>query len=86
MQTAGKLSRAVSTWPRKRQSFSKDFKVKVILEALREESTIQEIAVKHGVHPNQILQWKASVLAIEAPVVLECRMHSRMEPKAEGRK
>lgn len=47
---------------RKRQSFSKDFKAKVTLEALREESTIQEIAVKHGVQPNQILQWKASVL------------------------
>ena len=47
---------------KKRQSFSKDFKAKVTLEALREESTIQEIAVKHGVHPNQILQWKASVL------------------------
>lgn len=68
---------------RKLQSFSKDFKVKVILEALREESTVQENAVKHGVYPNQILQWKASVLAIGAPVVLECRMHSRMEPKAE---
>lgn len=66
---------------RKLQSFRKDFKAKVILEALREESTVQEIAVKHGVHPNQILQWKASVLAIGAPVVLECRMHSRMEPK-----
>ena len=71
---------------RKLQSFRKDFKAKVILEALRKESTIQEIAVKHGVQPNQILQWKASVLAIGAPVVLECRMHSRMEPKAEGRK
>ena len=71
---------------RKLQSFRKDFKAKVILEALREESTIQENAVKHGVYPNQILQWKASVLAIGAPVVLECRMHSRMEPKAEGRK
>lgn len=71
---------------RKLQSFRKDFKAKVILEALRKESTIQENAVKHGVHPNQILEWKASVLAIGAPVVLECRMHSRMEPKAEGRK
>ena len=71
---------------RKRQLFSKDFKVNVTLEALREESTIQENAVKFGVHPNQILQWKVSVLAIGAPVVLECRMHSRMEPKAEGRK
>ena len=28
---------------KKRQSFSKDFKAKVTLEALREESTIQEI-------------------------------------------
>ena len=44
---------------KKRQSFSKDFKAKVTLEALREESTIQEIAVKYSVHPNQISQWKA---------------------------
>lgn len=48
---------------RKRQSFSKEFKAKVVLETLREESTIQEIAVKHGVHPNQISQWKAQEIA-----------------------
>lgn len=48
---------------RKRPSFSKEFKAKVVLEALREESTIQEIAVKHGVHPNQISQWKAQAIA-----------------------
>ena len=48
---------------RTRQSFSKDFKAKVALEELREESTIQEIAVKHGVHPNQISQWKAQAIA-----------------------
>ena len=29
---------------RKRQTFSKNFKARVVLEALREESTIQEIA------------------------------------------
>ena len=48
---------------KKRQSFSKESKAKVALEALREESTIQEIAVKHGVHPNQISQWKAQAIA-----------------------
>ena len=48
---------------KKRQPFSKDFKAKVALEALREESTIQEIAVKYGVHPNQISQWKAQAIA-----------------------
>ena len=47
---------------RKRQTFSKEFKAKVALEALREESTIQEIAVKHGVHPNQISKWKAQAI------------------------
>ena len=48
---------------KKRQTFSKEFKAKVALEALREESTIQEIAVKHGIHPNQISQWKAQAIA-----------------------
>ena len=48
---------------KKRQTFSKDFKAKVALEALREESTIQEIAVKHGVHPNQISKWKAQAIS-----------------------
>ena len=48
---------------KKRQTFSKEFKAKVALEALREESTIQEIAVKYGVHPNQISQWKAQAIA-----------------------
>ncbi len=48
---------------KKRQSFSKDFKAKVTLEALREESTIQEIAVKFDVHPNQNSQWKAQAIA-----------------------
>lgn len=48
---------------RKRQTFSKNFKARVVLEALREESTIQEIAVKHGVHPNQVSQWKSQAIA-----------------------
>ncbi len=37
-----------------RRSFSDDFKAKVALEALRGDRTIQEIASRHKVHPNQV--------------------------------
>ena len=39
-----------------RESFSKEFKAKVALEALREETTIQQLSVKYSVHANQIMQ------------------------------
>ncbi|QPC42768.1 IS3 family transposase [Kaustia mangrovi] len=42
----------------KRRKFSDQFKAKVALEALRGDRTIQEIAAKHQVHPNQMSQWK----------------------------
>ena len=41
-----------------RRRFSGDFKAKVALEALRGDKTIQEIAVRHKVHPNQVSTWK----------------------------
>jgi len=37
--------------------------VKVVLEALREEVPLSELASKYEVHPNQISQWKAKFLA-----------------------
>ncbi len=43
---------------KKRQRFDKAFKAKVTLDALREELTLQEIAKKYDVHPNQISLWK----------------------------
>jgi len=41
-----------------RRRFSADFKARVALEALRGDKTIQEIAAKHKVHPNQVGTWK----------------------------
>jgi len=41
-----------------RRRFTGDFKARVALEALRGEKTIQEIASKHKVHPNQVSTWK----------------------------
>ena len=42
----------------KRRRFNDDFKAKVALEALRGDRTIQEIASRHKVHPNQVSTWK----------------------------
>lgn len=45
-----------------RRRFTADFKAKVALEALRGDRTIQEIAAKHQVHPNQVSAWKRQAL------------------------
>jgi len=48
---------------RKRSNHASGFKAKVVLEALQERETIQEIARKHEVHPNQISTWKSQFLS-----------------------
>ena len=44
--------------PRKRQSYPAELKAKVALEALREESTMAELAARYDAHPNLIANWK----------------------------
>ncbi len=46
----------------RRRRFTSDFKATVALEALRGDKTIQEIAVKHKVHPNQVSTWKRQAM------------------------
>ena len=46
----------------KRRRFTADFKARVALEALRGDKTIQEIASRHKVHPNQVGTWKKQAL------------------------
>jgi transposase-like protein len=45
-----------------RRKFSADFKTKVVIEALKERQTIEELARKHELHPNQISMWKKEFL------------------------
>ena len=41
-----------------RRKFTAEFKTRVALDALSGEQSLSELASKHGVHPNQISQWK----------------------------
>ena len=45
-----------------RRKFTAKFKAKVAIEAIQEKLTIQQIAAKYEVHPNQISQWKRQFL------------------------
>ena len=46
----------------KRRRFSGEQKAKIALEALRGEQTLQEIASRHQVHPNQVGAWKRQAI------------------------
>ena len=48
---------------RSRRKFTSDFKAKVVLEALKERSTIEELARKYELHPTQINTWKKEAVA-----------------------
>ena len=45
-----------------RRRFTASFKTKLVLEALKERYTIQELGRKHGIHPQQITTWKGQFL------------------------
>jgi hypothetical protein len=45
---------------RTRRTFGKDFKAKVVLEALKEKDTIEVLAKKYELLPNQISMWNRS--------------------------
>ncbi len=48
---------------KKRKTYSAGFKTKIVLEALQERETVQEIARKYELHPGQISTWKTQFLS-----------------------
>lgn len=46
----------------KRKKFSKEFKAKVAVEALKGQHTVNELAQEFGVHVSQINRWKKELL------------------------
>ena len=53
---------------RPRRKFSAEFKAKVAIEAIKERNSIEDLARKYELHPNQIGAWKKEFLANAAMV------------------
>jgi putative transposase len=47
---------------KQRKSYTTAFKVKVALEAIKGQRTINEIATQYGVHPTMVTQWKKQAI------------------------
>lgn len=56
-----------------RKSYTAEFKARVALEAIKEESTIAEIASKYEVHPNQVTTWKKNFIENSAQLFIDKR-------------
>jgi putative transposase len=54
------------------KQYSAEFNAKVALEAIKGNKTINELASRFEVHPNQIIQWKKQVLE-EVPQIFSTR-------------
>jgi len=66
----------------KRRRYSAEFKFQVALEAAKSLKTINELASEHGVHPNQISQWKRELL--DSGPSLFSNQRDRQQREQEG--
>jgi transposase-like protein len=67
----------------KKRQFTSEFKVMVVLELLREERTLGEIAADYQINPNQLTRWRQKFLE-KAPAVFDEPKAARAHKKAEA--
>ena len=65
---------------RKRRTFTPEFKAKVVLEALRGESSQAEVCRRHNLSEKQVSKWKQQLLE-NAASLFESRGKSSKETK-----
>jgi len=68
----------------KRRKFGSSFKTKVVLEALKEQSTLQELSSKYEVSIQQIKKWKQDFLS-NASVVFEQTNEKKNQENSEDK-
>ncbi len=65
-----------------RKRYSAEFKANVALEAIKGDRTANEIASNHGIHPNQLTQWKKQLLDELPQIFSDKRVKANKEQEA----
>ena len=64
-----------------RRQFTAEFKTKIVLELLREEKQIGELAAENDLSPNQLRNWKKEFLENAAKVFSESKQEKDIRAK-----
>ena len=67
----------------KRNRYNGPFKFRLALEAAQEQQTLNELSSTHGVHPNQIGEWKRQLLE-EGPTLFDRQGVARQQEAREA--
>ena len=71
----------MNTVKKTRRKFTGAFKAKVAIEALKEQSTLNELASKYELHQNQISQWKQEFLSKSSQIFETDKKKKSTEPE-----
>lgn len=69
-----------------RKSYTSDFKVKAVLEILKEEKSLSQLASELEVHPNQLSKWKKEVIEALPTILQDGRRKGDKEKEALNQK
>lgn len=69
---------------KQRKSYTAEFKVKIALEAIKGQRTVNEIASHYGVHPNMVTLWKKQAIQ-SLPEVFSSQRDRETEKQEELR-
>ena len=64
-----------------RRQFTPEFKTKIVVELLREEKPLGELAAEHEISPNQLRNWKREFLENATRVFSESKQEKELRAK-----
>lgn len=67
-----------------RKTYTPEFKVKIVLDVLKEERTVEEIASEHDLNPNMVRSWRKEFLSNASNVFQPSRKAEREAKRKEA--